>query len=55
MEDKADAPGVHPYKRGKIAPTKFADDGIADGANSPACRDVPQVHLIALGGDYNGE
>lgn len=36
MADKADAPGVHPYQRGKVAPTKFAHDGIADGTNSSA-------------------
>ena len=54
MADKADAPGVHPYQRGKVAPTKFAHDGIVDETNSPACRDVPPVHPIALGGDFNG-
>lgn len=32
----ADAPGVHPYQRGKVAPTKFAEDGIVDGVNSSA-------------------
>ena len=50
MADKADAPGVHPYQRGKVAPTKFADDGIVDGTNSSVRRERTQVHPIALGG-----
>ena len=40
MEDKADAPGVYPYQRGKVAPTKFAHDGIVDGTNSSARSDT---------------
>lgn len=40
MADKADAPGVHPYQRGKVAPTKFAHDGIVDETNSSARSDT---------------
>lgn len=52
MAGEADAPGVHPYQRGKVAPTKFAHDGIVDGTNSSVRRDVPQEHPIALGGGF---
>lgn len=45
MADKADAPGVHPYQREKITPTKFAHDGIANEANSSA-RWAPYVRGI---------
>lgn len=49
MADKADAPGVYPYQRGKIAPTKFADDRIVDGTNS-SVRWAPIRSGIFLGG-----
>ena len=50
MANKADAPGVHPYQRGKVAPTKFAHDGIVDETNSSVNWDIHTFGELFFGG-----